>query len=262
MYNSLNMKTVTQINTLKKALNENKVQLGCWLTLCSATVAEICANAGFDWLTVDTEHAPSDHDTVLRQLQASSRFSTSPVVRVANNDMTQIKRVLDLGFLSLIVPNISDKNAALQAAKSSLYPPKGSRGVSANSRANLFGSDQKYLENFNTELLLITQIESKTGYDNIDRICEVDAVDVLFIGPQDLAADFGHLGNPSHPNVKKIMKDIVKKTLSNKKIPGILALNLDDAKYWIDQGVLLISVASDQYLLSQQTKKLLEFFKK
>ena len=102
MYNSLNMKTVTQINTLKKALNENKVQLGCWLTLCSATVAEICANAGFDWLTVDTEHAPSDHDTVLRQLQASSRFSTSPVVRVANNDMTQIKRVLDLGFLSLI----------------------------------------------------------------------------------------------------------------------------------------------------------------
>ena len=160
------METVTQINTLKKSLNENKVQLGCWLTLCSSTVTEICANAGFDWLTIDTEHAPSDHDTVLRQLQAASRFSSSPVVRVANNDATQIKRVLDLGFLSLIVPNISDKNAALLAAKSSLYPPKGFRGISANTRANLFGSDQNYLKNFNNELLLITQIESKIGYHN------------------------------------------------------------------------------------------------
>ena len=256
------METVTQINTLKKSLNENKVQLGCWLTLSSSTVTEICANAGFDWLTIDTEHAPSDHDTVLRQLQAASRFSSSPVVRVANNDATQIKRVLDLGFLSLIVPNISDKNSALLAAKSSLYPPKGFRGISANTRANLFGSDQNYLKNFNNELLLITQIESKIGYDNIDEICEVDTADVLFIGPQDLAADLGHLGNPSHPDVKKVMNDIVKKTLSNKKIPGILALNLDDAKYWIDQGVLLISVASDQFLLSEQTKKILEFFKK
>ena len=183
------------------------------------------------------------------------------MVRVANNDATQIKRVLDLGFLSLIVPNISDKNAALLAAKSSLYPPHGFRGISANSRANLFGSDQNYLKNFNNELLLITQIESKIGYHNIDEICEVDPVDVLFIGPQDLAADLGHLGNPSHPDVKKVMNDIVKKTLSNKKIPGILALNLDDAKYWIDQGVLLISVASDQFLLSEQTKKILEFLK-
>ena len=122
--------------------------------------------------------------------------------------------------------------------------------------------DQNYLKFFNNELLLITQIESKIGYDNLDEICEVDPVDVLFIGPQDLAADLGHLGNPSHPDVKKVMNDIVKKTLSNKKIPGILALNLDDAKYWIDQGVLLISVASDQFLLSEQTKKILEFFKK
>jgi len=126
----------------------------------------------------------------------------------------------------------------------------------------LFGSDQNYLKNFNNELLLITQIESKIGYHNLDEICEVDPVDVLFIGPQDLAADLGHIVNPSHPQVKKVMNDIVKKTLLNKKIPGILALNLDDAKYWIDQGVLLISVASDQFLLSEQTKKILKFFKK
>ncbi|HEX4984529.1 MAG TPA: HpcH/HpaI aldolase/citrate lyase family protein [Burkholderiales bacterium] len=241
------------INHLKRALRAGRTQTGCWLSLASHVSAEICASAGFDWVLVDTEHAPADLQNVHHQLHAIAAYPTAALVRAYWNDTVLIKRLLDVGVQSLLLPYVQNAEEAKRAVAAVRYPPQGVRGVSANSRANRFGRVPDYFAQANDNILLLLQIETRAAVAEIEKMAAIDGVDGLFIGPQDLAADFGHLGNPGHPDVQAAMADALTRIGKTGKVPGILAFNEADAKRWIAHGARFVAVTSDQFLLVRES---------
>ncbi len=249
------------INLLKKALGEGRTQVGCWLSLGSHAAAEICAGAGFDWVLIDTEHSPTELHMVHHQLQAVAPYPVSALVRAAWNDTVVIKRLLDLGAQSLLLPYVQNAEEARRAVAAVRYPPRGIRGVSANSRSNRFGRVKDYFLHADNELFLGLQLETRAALDNLEAMAAVDGVDCLFIGPQDLAADLGHLGNPSHPEVQAAMQDAIARIAATGKVPGVLAFVEAEAKRWIEAGARFVAIGSDQAILSRESLALASRFK-
>lgn len=249
-------------NRLKQALLDKQTQVGCWMSLGSHTAAEICASAGFDWVLIDMEHAPNDIPQVLHLLQAAAAYPCSIMVRTYWNDTVLIKRLLDLGVQSLLMPNVQTVAEARRAVEAIRYPPRGVRGVSANSRSNRFGRIKDYFKEADDELCLMVQIETRQGLENLETIAAVDGIDGLFIGPQDLAADLGHLGNPGHEQARKAMGDTLRRIDKSGKVPGILAFVEADAKHWISEGARFVAVTGDSFLLARSTESVVAAFKK
>ena len=188
------------MNKLKNALAENRVQIGLWQALANAYTAEICAGAGFDWLLFDGEHAPNTIQTLLAQLQAVQAYPVEAVARVPVGDPAIIKQYLDIGFRSLLIPMVESVEQARMLVAATRFPPHGIRGVaSATSRASGFGANARYLENTHADICLILQIESVAGLGAIEGIAAIQGVDALFIGPGDLGASLGHLGEARDP---------------------------------------------------------------
>ena len=248
-------------NGLKRALKAGQVQVGCWVSLASHASAEICACAGFDWVLIDTEHAPNGLQQVHHQLHATAAYPVATLVRAYWNDTVLIKRLLDLGVQSLLLPYVQSVEEARRAVAAVRYPPRGMRGVSANSRANRFGRVPDYFKHADDEICLIVQVETRAALSQIEAMAAIDGIDGIFIGPQDLAADFGHLGNPSHPDVQAAMGDAIKRILAAGKAPGILSFAETDAKKWIQQGALFVAVTSDQFLLARATEAVVKAYK-
>jgi len=248
-------------NGLKQALLDKQLQVGCWMSLGSHTAAEICASSGFDWVLIDMEHAPNDIPQVLHLLQAVAAYPCSVMVRAYWNDTVLIKRLLDLGVQSLLLPNVQTAEEAERAVAAVRYPPRGVRGVSANSRSNRFGRIKDYFKKADDEICLMVQIETRMGLDNLDAIAAVDGIDGLFIGPQDLAADLGHLGNPGHGDAREAMGKTLGRIANSGKVPGILAFVEADARHWIDQGARFVAVTGDSFLLARSTESVVAAFK-
>jgi 4-hydroxy-2-oxoheptanedioate aldolase len=249
------------VNQLKRNLKAGKVQAGCWVSLSSHASAEICASAGFDWLLIDTEHAPNELHSVHHQLHAAAAYPSSIVVRAAWNDTVIIKRLLDLGVQTLLLPNVQSEEEARRAVAAVRYPPHGIRGVSTNSRSNRFGRIPDYFKRADEEVCLILQVETRAALAQLERMAAIDGVDGLFIGPQDLAADFGQLANPAHPEVQAAMAETITRIKKTGKAPGILAFAEADAKRWIEHGAQLVAVTSDQFLLARETAAVAARFK-
>jgi 4-hydroxy-2-oxoheptanedioate aldolase len=249
------------VNHLKHNLNAGKVQTGCWVSLASHASAEICAGAGFDWVLIDMEHAPNELHMVHHQLHAVSAYPVSAVVRAPWNDTVVIKRLLDVGAQSLLLPYVQNEEEAKRAVAAVRYPPKGVRGVSTSSRANRFGRVTDYFKRVDGEICLIVQIETREALAQIEKIAAIDGIDGLFIGPQDLAASFGHLANPSHPEVQTAIADAITRIGKAGKAPGILAFAEADAKRWIAHGAQFVAVTSDQFLLTRETAAVAGRFK-
>ncbi|MCU1239193.1 MAG: 2-dehydro-3-deoxyglucarate aldolase, partial [Candidatus Solibacter sp.] len=183
-------------NHFKSALLEGRPQVGLWSSLCSNIVAEIICNSGFDWIVIDTEHAPNEVPGLLSQLQAMVKGTAEPVVRCAWNDAVLMKRILDIGARSLLVPFVQNAEEARLAVAATRYPPLGIRGVSVAPRANLYGRVPNYHGRAHEEICLLVQVETAAAVNEIESIAAIEGVDGIFIGPSDLAADLGHLGNP------------------------------------------------------------------
>jgi len=249
------------VNQLKRALREGRPQVGCWLSLASHASAEICAGAGFDWVLVDTEHAPADLPQVHHQLHAIAAYPVSALVRPYWNDTVVLKRLLDIGVQSFVIPYVQSAEEAKRAVAAVRYPPKGVRGVSTNSRSNRFGRVKDYFAHADNEICLIVQVETRAALAEIEKTAAIDGIDGLFIGPQDLAADFGHLGNPGHPEVQAAMADAIKRIRKAGKAPGILAFAEADAKRWLELGALFVAVTSDQFLLARESAAVAARFK-
>ncbi len=249
------------VNRLKRALLAGDQQIGCWLSLGSHASAEICASAGFDWVLIDTEHAPVDIPQLHHQLHAAAAYPASIAARAYWNDTVLIKRLLDLGVQSLLLPYVQSAEEARRAAAAVRYPPRGVRGVSANSRSNRFGRVTDYFKHADDEVCLMVQVETRHAVSQIEAMAAVDGIDVLFIGPQDLAADYGHLGNPGHPEVQAAMADAIARIRKTGKIAGILAFAEADAKKWLAAGAQFVAVTSDQFLLSRATDAVVKAFR-
>ena len=248
-------------NQLKQALLNRQLQVGCWMSLGSHAAAEVCASAGFDWVLIDMEHAPNDIPQVLHLLHASAAYPGSIMVRAYWNDTVLIKRLLDLGVQSLLLPNVQTVEEARRAVAAVRYPPRGVRGVSANSRSNRFGRIKDYFKKADDELCLMVQLETRQALENLEAIASIDGIDGLFIGPQDLAADLGHLGNPGHEQARAAMSDTLHRIDKAGKIPGILAFVEADAKHWISEGARFVAVTGDSFLLARSTESVVAAFK-
>src|SRR5262245_22975088 len=249
------------INRLKHALRSGGVQIGLWSCLASPIAAEVVAGSGFDWLLIDTEHAPNDVADVHRQLQAMQGSATSAVVRPAWNDAVLFKRLLDIGVQSFVVPFVQTADEARRAVAATRYPPRGIRGVATTTRASRYGRVKDYLARASDEICVIVQIETRAALGQIEAIASVDGVDGLFIGPSDLAADLGHLGDAGHPAVRAAIDDAVGRIRAAGKAAGILAPIEADARHWIDVGCRFVGVGNDASVLARQTEALAAKFK-
>ena len=237
-------------NALKAALAAERRQVGLWSSLCSNVVAELLAYAGYDWIVVDTEHAPSAPLDVLAQLQALAAGPAEPVVRVAWNDAVLMKRLLDIGARSLLVPFVQNADEARRAVAATRYPPQGIRGVSVAHRANRFGRVADYLHMAADEICVVVQLETRAALAELEAIASVEGVDGLFIGPSDLAADLGHLGNAAHPEVQAAIADTCARIRLAGKPAGILAPVEADARRYFGMGFSFVAIGSDVGILA------------
>jgi len=248
-------------NPFKHALKAVRAQIGLWSSLSSNYSVEVIAGAGFDWILLDMEHSPNDLENLLAQLQAAAPYATHPVVRVPWNDMVTIKRVLDVGAQSLLVPYVSTPQEAASAVASTRYPPKGVRGVAGTTRATRFGRIKDYARRAHEELCLLVQVETQAALDNIEAICAIDGIDGVFIGPADLHASLGYTGEIAHPEVKPRIDDAIRRIRKSGKAPGILTPNEADARRWLDCGALFVAVGADVGILARGAETLAAKFK-
>lgn len=249
------------VNALKRALREGRPQIGLWCSLSSHITIDVLAGSGFDWLLLDTEHSPNDLPMVLSQMQAMTGGTASAVVRPAWNDAVLFKRLLDIGVQSFVVPFVQDAGEARRAVAATRYPPHGIRGVAVAIRANQYGRVRDYAARVHDELCVIVQLETRVALGNLEAIAAVDGVDGLFIGPSDLAADMGHLGDSAHPGVRAAIDDAIVRIRRTGKFAGILAPVEADARHWLDLGALFVGVGSDAGLLARQSEALAARFR-
>ena len=248
-------------NTLKRALRDGRAQIGLWSSLSSHVTVEVIAGSGFDWLLLDTEHSPNELTMVHGQLQAMQGSAASAVVRPAWNDPVLFKRLLDIGVQSLLVPWVQNADEAKRAVEATRYPPQGIRGVATTTRATRYGRLKDYLKRANEEICVIVQIETRTALGHLESIAAVDGVDGLFIGPGDLAADLGHLGDSAHPDVRRAIDNAIGRIVKTGKFAGILAPVEADARHWLQLGCLFVAVGSDAGILARQSEALAAKFK-
>jgi 4-hydroxy-2-oxoheptanedioate aldolase len=250
-----------QRNTFKHNLKAGKLQIGLWMSLCSPIAAEIVSDSGFDWLLFDTEHSPNEIADLIGQLQAAQPGSASALVRPAWNDAVLIKRVLDIGAQTVLVPFVQNPQEAKAAVLATRYPPQGIRGVSVSSRASRYGRVPGYLSKANEEICVLVQVETGSALAQIEAIAAVDGVDGVFIGPSDLAASLGHLGNPQHADVQAAIAEAIKRLKAVGKPAGILTGNEDEARRYIEWGYSFVAVGADVGLLAKNADALCKRFK-
>ncbi|MEM9199846.1 MAG: HpcH/HpaI aldolase/citrate lyase family protein [Pseudomonadota bacterium] len=233
------------VNRFKHLLAAGTPQLGFWCMLSAPSVTEILARSGIDWVLIDTEHAPNELPDIYHHLRAVQGSAASALVRPAWNDMVVMKRLLDAGVQSFIIPYVQSADEAAAAVAATRYPPAGIRGVAATSRAAGYGAVSGYLTKAADEIAVVVQIESATGVDNLEAILAVDGIDGVFVGPSDLAASYGHLGDPDADEVQAVIGDIIARTRAANGRAGILARSSDDAKRCLSMGYHFVSIASD-----------------
>jgi 4-hydroxy-2-oxoheptanedioate aldolase len=237
-------------NHFKRALRERQ-QIGMFSTLGSSALMELFAGCGFDWILIDTEHSPNELPNVIAQLQALVGTGVAPIVRPAWNDMVQIKRILDAGAQTLLIPSVRNAEEAALAVSYTRYPPEGVRGVSGSSRAARYGLNTQYLRSATEEICLIVQIETSEGLDNLEAIANVEGVDAVFIGPADLAAAMGHLGDAQHPEVQGAVDDAFRRLRKLQKPAGYLTLNEAEAQKRIAEGIEMVGIATDTSIITR-----------
>lgn len=239
------------VNAFKRALAAQKSQIGLWCSLSSNYSVEVVAGAGFDWLLLDCEHSPNDLESLLTQLQAVAPYPTTPVVRVPWNDTVTIKRVLDIGAQSLLIPYVQNADEARSAVAAVRYPPGGVRGVAGSTRATRFGRIKDYAKRAQDELCLLVQVETESALRHVEAIAAIDGIDGIFIGPADLHASMGYPGEVANPKVFPLIEDTLRRIRAAGKAPGILVGDEALARRCIDAGSLFTAVGADTAILAR-----------
>lgn len=237
-------------NAFKANLAEGRLQIGFWCSLCSPIAAEILADSGVQWLLLDGEHAPNDHASLLAQLQAiGDGGPATPIVRPAWNDPTRIKPILDMGAQTLLIPFVQSASEAEVAVAATRYPPAGIRGVTGSGRASRYGRGKAYLHTAHEEICVIVQLETPEALAELEAIAATPGVDAVFVGPSDLSAAMGHIGEPQHPEVQAAIADAASRLQEVGKPAGILAGTAEEARRYADLGYRFIAVGSDVGML-------------
>lgn len=259
----------TPVNTFKQALQNKQAQIGLWMSLADSYATEITANAGFDWLLIDGEHAPNDLRSVLQQLQTMAGYpGTHPIARLpmghGHVGEMLVKQYLDLGVTTLLIPMVDTAAQAKALVQAARYPQDdgggGIRGM-AGARASRFGYYPRYAHEANAQVCLLVQAESQTALDNLEAIAGVDGVDGVFIGPADLSASMGYVGQLTHPKVLAAIDAAIERINRAGKAAGILTTDETLAKHYLALGALFVAVGLDTHLLVRHTRELAARFK-
>ncbi|WP_342321989.1 HpcH/HpaI aldolase/citrate lyase family protein [Kosakonia sp. BYX6] len=249
-------------NQFKQALKKGDVQLGIWTQLGSAITAEILAGCGYDFIGLDGEHGPSEYLDIYAQLQACAAGGPSqPIVRIPNHDISLIKRYLDAGVNTLMVPQVDTAEQAKALVSAVRYPPHGVRGYCGAPRASGFGRIKNYATACDAEICLIVMPETRQALENIEAMAAIDGVDAFFIGPGDLAASLGYIGQPMHPEVVRVIEETGRRVQAAGKAVGILCTDETQTRRYIELGFQIVAIGSDQGLLTKGAEHLLAKFR-
>ncbi|MDO9403528.1 MAG: 2-dehydro-3-deoxyglucarate aldolase [Polaromonas sp.] len=243
-------------NSFKRDLLAGKPLIGCWSSLANAITTEVLGVAGFDWVLLDGEHSPNDVGTFIPQMMALKDSPSAPVVRPTSNNAVEMKRLLDAGFYNFLVPFVESEAEAQAAVAATRYPPQGIRGVSVSQRSNRYGTVPDYFKGINDQICVMVQIESNAGVAASRAIADVEGVDCIFVGPSDLAAGMGHLGNALHPDVQAAILDVFTNAKAAGKPTGILAPVEADARRYMEMGATFVAVGSDLGVFRSATQAL------
>ena len=245
------------VNLLKAALERGEVQSGLWLTQASASIAEIAGNAGFDWCLIDAEHGPNTLSTIAAQLQALEGTPAHAVVRVPMGEDWMLKQVLDLGVQTVVVPMVNTAEQAAQVAAAVRYPGEGSRGMGAVlARASRYGEIVDYVSSANEQIFLFVQIESAEAVENVEAIAATVGVDGIFVGPADLSADMGFVGQPDAPEVQAAITKVYDASKAAGKAVGTVVFDEVDFPKQVERGVTFLGLGGDSFVISQALRSL------
>ncbi len=246
----------TEVNQFAQRLREGIQQIGLFATVSGPAQLEAFAECGFDWIVIDAEHGSFELGGVVDALRALERRHIQAVVRPASNDPVLIKRLLDAGARTLLIPSVDTAEQAVQAVAATRYPPEGIRGVSGQSRAARYGNDTSYVGDAAEGLCVIVQAESVAALAELRAIATTPGVDAVFVGPSDLAASMGHLGDTAHPAVQSAVDDALS-TLADLGVPrGYLAMQPGEARKRLADGVDFLAIATDTSIVIRGVKAL------
>ncbi|MBB6307659.1 HpcH/HpaI aldolase family protein [Xanthobacter tagetidis] len=249
-------------NTFKRAIYAGRQQIGLWSSLANHLSVEILAGSGFDWLLIDTEHSPNELPQVVNQLHAMMEYpATQPIVRPPVNDTVVIKRFLDAGVQSFLIPMVDTPEQATAAVAATRYPPHGVRGFASASRASRYGRVSDYYARAHEEICVLVQIESRLGLDHLDAIAAVPGVDGVFIGPGDLSAALGHLGGQGDAAIVTLIEDMIGRIGKAGNRAGILTGDETLARRYIAAGCVFTAVGSDVGILARGSEALAKKFR-
>ena len=249
--------TKAPVNHFKARLKAGEVQLGLWMSIPSPVTAEALSLLGYDWLMFDSEHAAIEIAGMQPLFQAAAAGDSAIVARPAWNDKVLIKKMLDIGAQTLLLPfvqSVAEAEAAVQATR---YPPEGIRGVAGATRASRFGLAPGYHQGANEQICTLVQIETREAFDSIEAIAAVDGIDGIFIGPSDLSASLGHLGNPGAATVQEALKAAPERILAAGSVPGILATSAEAAAEYLSWGYRFVAVSADIGILIRGARETL-----
>lgn len=249
-------------NPFKAALKNGETVIGCWLSLGDPLATEIAGTAGFDWLLIDGEHTPYDISKMRMQLMALEASESHAAVRVPTGETWILKQVMDAGAQTVLVPMVETAEQAAQLVKDVRYPPTGARGVGySGARCSRFGAITDYGPTADDQICLLIQVENRAGIANLDAILAVEGIDGVFIGPADLSADMGHMGQLTHPDVQATIKDAFERIEAAGKAPGVLATTPEFTQDCLDWGARFVATGIDLLILAGQLRSLAKTWK-
>ncbi|MBK0422509.1 2-dehydro-3-deoxyglucarate aldolase [Leucobacter sp. CSA2] len=253
---------VTLPPTLRARLDvSDRPLIGLWACAGSPVTAEIVAGSGCDWVLLDAEHSPNGLESVLAQLHAMSGYPVAPLVRPPFGDPVLIKQFLDLGVQNLLIPMVDSAEQASEVVRAARYPLNGIRGVgSALARSARWNRVENYLGRADEFVSVTVQIESAAAVADVERIVRVDGVDAIFVGPSDLAASMGLIGQQNHPEVVEAVLRSIRAAVDAGIPAGVNAFVPADAERYIEAGASFVAVGADVAILARQTEALVERF--
>jgi 4-hydroxy-2-oxoheptanedioate aldolase len=249
------------LNLFKRRLLAGETQIGFWSALADPYAVEVCAGAGFDWLLIDAEHAPNDLRSLLAALQAAAACPTASVVRPPNADPSLIKQYLDIGAQTLLVPMIDTPQQAAEVVRATRYPPAGVRGVGSGiSRGGRWGRIADYAKRAEEQICVLVQAETVEALSNLEAIAATPGVDGVFIGPSDLAASMGLIGQPGHPDVQAAVRTAGERLRAVGKPAGVLSLDEPFVRSLLGGGYSFVAVGTDVGVLARGAERLAKSF--
>ncbi|MEP1355623.1 MAG: HpcH/HpaI aldolase/citrate lyase family protein [Tateyamaria sp.] len=244
-------------NPFKAALKAGETTIGCWLSLGDPLSTEIAGTAGFEWLLIDSEHTPYDITRIRLQLMALQASDSHAAVRVPTGETWILKQVLDAGAQTVLVPMVETAEQAAQLVHDVRYPPTGGRGVGySGARCSRFGAITDYGPTADDQICLLIQVENRAGIANLDEILAVEGIDGVFIGPADLSADMGHMGQLTHPEVQATIKDAFEQIEAAGKAPGVLTTTPEFTQDCLDWGARFVATGLDLLILAKSLRTL------